>query len=337
MPCVVVCGAQYGDEGKGKVVAYLSSRDRPAYVIRGGVGPNAGHGVRLRGKEFECRHVPSGFVCETAQLRVGAGTLVDPRLFIEEMEALERLGTTVRHRMGLDGNCGVIEQRHVDEERGSDFYRKEIGSMLSGCGRAASERALRKLKTAREIEELSQFIRDVASEANDALDNETLIILEGSQGFGLSLYHGQYPFVTSKDTSASSVASDVGVSPKMVEQVFLVVKPYVTRAGMGPLKAEGVPQVVEEEIRPGVAIGKHRRVAGFDWELIRRAVMINRPTCLALTNVDRMWEENRGVKQFDELCKEAKRFVTELEDKTKVPVGIISTGPEVEDAVDRRE
>jgi adenylosuccinate synthase len=337
MPCVIVCGSQYGDEGKGKVVAYLSLKDKPAYVIRGGVGPNAGHNVRYKGKEFECRHVPAGFVSPTAQLRLGAGSLVDSELLVKEVRELDNVGADVEDRMGLDGNCGVVAKEHIDGEKDSEYLNKQIGSMLSGCGKAASERAMRKLKTARDIEELKPFIRDVAKEANDAIDNGQLVVLEGTQGFGLSLYHGAYPYTTSKDTSASAVASDVGIAPFLVDDVFLVVKPYVTRAGMGPMKEEGAVYIHEQEVRSGVVIGDRRRAASFDWELVQRAAVINRPTGFALTNVDRLWSDNVGVKTFEGLTVETKAFISELEEKTGVPVSLISNGPEVEDMIDRRE
>ena len=337
MPCTIVCGSQFGDEGKGKVVAYLSWKDKPAYVVRGGVGPNAGHGVRFKGREFECRQIPAGFVSESPQLRLGAGSLVYPELFEEEIRDIEKLGISVEDRMGLDGNCGVIQKEHIDGERESQFLNKEIGSMLSGCGRAASERALRKLKIAKDIEELKPFIRDVAKEANDAIDNGELLVLEGTQGFGLSLYHGSYPYTTSKDTSASAIASDVGIAPFLVDDVFLVVKPYITRAGMGPMKEEGTVYVHEQEVRPGVAIGDRRRVGSFDWELVQRAAVINRPTGFALTNVDRLWSGNAGVKTFEGLTDETRTFISELEEKTGVPVSLISNGPEVEDMIDRRD
>jgi adenylosuccinate synthase len=123
----------------------------------------------------------------------------------------------------------------------------------------------------------------------------------------------------------------------LVDEIYLVVKPYVTRAGKGPLNDEGSVSVVEAEVRPGVAIGDRRRVASFDWDLIQRATMVNRPTGLALTNVDRLWQGNSGVRSFGELTKEVRDFVAELEERTGTPVQIISTGPEIGDVVDRRE
>jgi adenylosuccinate synthase len=185
MPCTIVCGSQFGDEGKGKIVAYLSWKDRPAFVIRGGVGPNAGHGVTFKGKELECRHVPAGFVSESSQLRLGAGSLVHPELLEEEIRRIEETGIRVRDRMGVDRNCGIICAEHIEGERNNQFLNKEIGSMLSGCGKATSERALRKLRIARELEDLRPLIRDVAKEANEAIDNGDSVILEGTQGFGL--------------------------------------------------------------------------------------------------------------------------------------------------------
>lgn len=338
MACTIVCGSQYGDEGKGKVAAYIAFKDSVDYSVRGGVGPNAGHGVVYGGTEFECRHIPAGFVCVSANLRLGPGSLVDPEVLVDEMERLERSGIPVRNRFRLDGNCGVVDRRHVEEERTDRYLHSEIGSMISGCGRANAERVLRKLRIAKDTEILSKFISDVPMELNRALEEGKSVLIEGTQGFGLSLYHGIYPYVTSKDTSASTLAGDVGISPFRVKEIVLVMKPYVTRAGMGPLKHEafGDPSIKESEVRPGVVIGSQRRIAGFDWALVERAVMVNCPSQVALTNLDRRWPENQNAKSFEELSGDAQEFVNEIEKRLKVPVTLISTGPELESTIDRR-
>jgi len=338
MVCSIICGAQYGDEGKGKIVAYIAHKDKPEYSVRGGVGPNAGHGVRYRGHEIECRHVPAGFVCESSELRLGSGSLVDPELLSREIKHLEELGFSVAHRFKVDRNCGVVERRHVEGERTDNYLHERIGSMASGCGKANAERALRTLNVANNIPELSSMVCDVSTEMNKALDEGKSIVIEGTQGFGLSLYHGAYPFVTSRDTAASTLAGDVGISPFKVDEIVLVMKPYITRAGMGPL-AEGaseVPRIEEAEIRPGVAIGNRRRVGNFDWELVQRAVMVNRPTQIAITNIDRRWPEYSNLRNYEDLRGEARGFVEEIEGRLKTHVTIISTGPELEDIIDRR-
>ena len=88
MPVTIVVGGFWGDEGKGKIVAHLAYTDKPTIIARGGVGPNAGHTVEINGKKYGVRMIPSGFVCKDAKLLIGAGVLVDPRVFLREIELL---------------------------------------------------------------------------------------------------------------------------------------------------------------------------------------------------------------------------------------------------------
>ncbi|MDD5418653.1 MAG: adenylosuccinate synthetase, partial [Methanomicrobiaceae archaeon] len=102
MSCTVIVGGFFGDEGKGKIVAHIAHKDRPAIISRGGVGPNAGHTVMKGATEYGVRMVPSGFIYPDARLCIGAGVLVDPRVFLHEVDMLG-----VRGRIFVDGRCGI--------------------------------------------------------------------------------------------------------------------------------------------------------------------------------------------------------------------------------------
>lgn len=341
MSVYIVVGGFFGDEGKGKVAQYLAYADKPTISARGGVGPNAGHVVKHKGRSFEFRHVPSAALTPHTSIKlfVGPGVLIDPEVLSIELDDLEEFDPRIRNRFHIDGNCVIVEKRHKKSEWDNGYLSKEIGSMRSGCGPANSDRAMRKrdIKLAKDIDELMPYVTEVSREINEAIDQKSDVLLEGTQGFGLSLFHGPYPFVTSKDTTASQIAADVGIGPTRVDEVVVVIKPYVTRAGMGPLDEYETPRVEEEEIRPGVAIGSKRRVGKFDWELARRALVTNGATQIALTNVDRFWEDNKGVKNFNDLTKETREFVERLEKELKVPVTLISNGPNIEDMIDLRD
>ena len=341
MSVYIVVGGFYGDEGKGKVAQYLASTDKPAIAARGGVGPNAGHEVKYKGKSFEFRHVPSAALSSymNIELFVGPGVLIDPEVLSIELDDLEDFDPQIRKRFHIDGNCVIVEKRHKKSEQENGYLSKEIGSMRSGCGPANSERAMRKkdINLAKDINELKLYVTEVSREINEAIEQNKGVLLEGTQGFGLSLFHGPYPFVTSKDTTASQIAADVGIGPTRVDEVVVVIKPYVTRAGMGPLDEYETIRVEEDEIRPGVAIGSKRRIGKFDWDLARRALVTNGATQIALTNLDRFWEEDKGVKTLNELTKETQNFIEELEKKLKVPVTLISNGPNIEDMIDLRD
>jgi len=180
---------------------------------------------------------------------------------------------------------------------------------------------------------------DVPSEVNGAIERGELVIVEGSQGFGLSLLHGTYPYVTSKDTAASALAADVGVGPTKVDDVMLVFKAYVSRVGAGPFATELPPEKAEELgiVEYGTVTQRRRRIGEFDFELARRSVMINGATQLALTCLDRLFRGCRGARSLDKLTPEARAFVEKLEDELGVPVTLISTGPDIGDTIDLRE
>ena len=173
---------------------------------------------------------------------------------------------------------------------------------------------------------------------NRAIDEGKRVLVEGTQGTYLSLYHGTYPYVTSKDVTASAICSDVGIGPKKVGEVVVVFKAYVTRVGGGPLDGE----LGEEEVRRrgwvefGTVTGRMRRVAPFNFGLAKRAVMLNSATQVALTKLDVLYPECRGVREFEGLSERAKEFVERVEEELGVPVTLIGTGEESMDIVDRR-
>ncbi|WP_054840005.1 adenylosuccinate synthetase [Thermococcus sp. JCM 11816] len=340
MPSYIVVGGQWGgDEGKGSVIAYLALKDEPEVIARGGVGTNAGHSVFINGKKYAVRQLPTGFMQTKARLLVGgAGVLVDPEVFFHELEHLKDFN--VGERVGIDYRCAIIEEKHKQLDRSNHHLHEEIGTTGSGCGPANADRVMRRAKLAKDIKELEPYLTDVAAEVNDALDDGKLVLIEGTQGFGLSLYYGTYPYVTSKDTTASAIASDVGIGPTRVDDVIVVFKSFPTRVGAGPFPTE-MPQEEAERlglVEYGTVTGRRRRVGWFDFEFARYSARINGATMLALTMLDKYdGGEAFGVTDYDKLPKRAKEFVEEIEERVGVPVGLIKTGPELEHVIDRRE
>lgn len=333
MPCTIITGGQWGDEGKGKISSFLSLKDEPTKVARSGVGPNAGHTVIKDGKEYGLREISCGFVQENAEVLIGPGVLVNPEVVLEEIEK-----TGIEDRVGIDPGCAIIEEKHIEEDRSSEHLESEIGTTGTGCGPANAERANRSVRLAKEIEKLQEYIVDVPAKINQAIESGERVIIEGSQGFGLSLFFGTYPYVTSKDVSASSLAADVGVGPTNVDEVLLVLKAYISRVGEGPFPTEISPEEAEERgiTEYATVTGRKRRIGEFDFEFAKRAAMINSATQLSITNVDRLFDGNKGVQDYSELTKDAKNFIDEVEKRVGVPVSIISTGPEIKDTIDLR-
>jgi adenylosuccinate synthase len=326
-------GGFFGDEGKGKLIAYLASRDSPAIVARGGVGPNAGHTVQIGGKTYSLRMIPSGFVSKNSRLLIGPGVLVNPGVLLKEVDMTE-----TKDRIGVDRQCAIIEQKHIDQETQSEHLAKKIGVTKTGVGACNADRVYRSAKIAKDIPELSRFITDVPEEIHKALSKEQTVLIEGSQGTFLSLYHGTYPYCTSKDVCASAICSDVGVGPTAVDDVIVVFKAFVTRVGEGPLKG----QLSEEETKRrgwqefGTVTRRLRRAAPFDFDLAKRAVQLNGATQAAITKIDVVFPQAVGIRKFEALPSEARAFVGEVEKTTGVPATLIGTGPSNEDLIDRK-
>ena len=332
MPSTVVVGGFFGDEGKGKIISYLAKKDNPTIVVRGGAGPNAGHTIKDGNTTYKVRMLPSGFLNKNARVMIGPGVVVDPQVFLKEIQEFG-----VSSRAFMDNHCGIIEQNHIDQDS-KGRLKDKIGSTGSGTGPANAERAMRTLKMAKDIESLSSYIKDVPDEINSALKNKEEVLVEGTQGTHLSLWHGTYPFVTSKDVTAAGICADVGLGPKSVNEVLVVFKAYLTRVGTGPMPGELGAEETEKKgwAEFGTVTGRPRRAAEFDFNLARRAVMLNSATQIAITKLDVRFPECSGVKSMDELSSDAKSFIKNIEEKLEVPVTLIGTGPLVDDVVDLR-
>ncbi len=334
MGVTIVVGGFWGDEGKGKIVAHIAFSDKPKIIARGGVGPNAGHTVEYKGRKYGVRMLPSGFVYEEARLLVGAGVLVNPEVFLKEVEMLN-----AANRAGVDYRCAVIEKKHIEADTKSEHLKGKIGTTGTGCGPANADRVMRVAKQAKDVPELKPFLADVPLEVNEAIDRGEFVLVEGTQGFGLSLYYGTYPYVTSKDTTASQMAADVGIGPTKVDEVIVVFKTFPTRVGAGPFPTEMSEEEAERLglVEYGTVTGRRRRVGWWDGEMARYSAMINGATQVAITGIDKLDKECYGVTEYEKLTKKAKEFIERVEEDTKTPVTLISTGPELEHIIDLRK
>ena len=332
MPSTVVIGGFFGDEGKGKIISYLALHDKPSIVVRGGAGPNAGHTIKDGDKIYKVRMLPSGFLNKDAKVMVGPGVVVNPSVLLKEINDFD-----VEGRAFLDYNCGIIEESHKEADS-QGRLKEKIGSTGSGTGPANAERAMRTLKMAKEIDELESYLTDVPLEVNSALDRNENVLIEGTQGTHLSLWHGTYPFVTTKDVTASGICADVGIGPKKVDDVIVVFKAYLTRVGTGPmpgeLSAEETSAKGWEEF--GTVTGRLRRAAEFDFGLAKRAVMLSSANQISITKLDVRFPNCAGITSYDELEEDAKSFIKKIEKELGVKVTLIGTGPSVNDVIDLR-
>lgn len=332
MPATIVVGGQYGSEGKGKVTAILARRSNSPWLVRCG-GPNSGHTVRIGGEDVVLRQVPSCAEPQRATFCVAAGCVVDEAILFGELEMLD----IERERMIVDPRAVIVTEEDRHAER---LALKDIASTCSGTGAALVRRMSRRpnVALARDSEALNARCRveTVALLLHRALDDGEEVIVEGTQGFGLSLLHGQdYPFVTSRDTTASGFAMEAGLSPRQVDRIVMVVRTFPIRVGgtSGPFENEiswdeirrtsGAPKVFPEF----TSVTKRlRRVGRFDMSAVRMACCYNRPTSLAVMGLDRLDYTNTGVVDPSKLSPQARLFVDDLESASGVDVEFIGTG-----------
>ena len=333
MTTTIIVGGFWGDEGKGKIISYIGYSENPAIIARGGVGTNAGHTVIFEGKKYGLSMIPSGFTSKSSRLLIGAGVLVDPAILFKEIQE-----TKTEDRIGVDFNCGIIEEHHKKKDQTDKHLSGKIGSTGTGTGPANEERARRILKLAKDIPELKPYLTDVCTEINEAIEEGKNVLLEGTQGTMLSLFHGTYPFVTSKDVSASQICSDVGIGPTRVDEVIVVFKAFMTRVGEGPMPGTLSEEEAEKRgwTEYGTVTGRPRRAAPIDFDIARKSVRLNGATQIALTKLDIVFPEIAGTTSENQLTKNALDFIAKIENETKTPVTFIGTGPEAKALIDLR-
>lgn len=343
----VVVGGQFGSEGKGKISAIITLQEEIDICIRCG-GPNSGHSFRTPDGELVLlRQLPTGFVRPQTRLLIPAGGLVDLEVLRSEIEVL-RLDAS---RVGIDRNAMVITIKDRGREQRLGL-RERLSSTLCGVGSAVARRALRTsdvhlaASTAATQEWLRPFITDVSAEANSAVDNGQKVLVEGTQGSGLSLYHSlYYPKTTSRDTTAAGFISEVGLSPRLVSEVVLVFRTFPIRvagAQAGPLSEELTWEQLQVESNSPIPLHEYtsvthklRRLGRFDWEAAKTAVRLNRPTRIAVNFLDYLDFKNRGASQWAELSSGAIAFLENLEATCGAEAVYIGTGPCLSDNIGR--
>ncbi len=332
MPCTVIAGGFWGDEGKGKIISYLALKEPLDVCVRTG-SVNAAHTIWFKGQRYALHMVPGGFVHEKCLLLIGAGSNVDVRQLVGEIEL-----TGVKNRIGVDSQASIIEEKHSMQDKASSHLKNVVGTTGRGVGPAIEERVRRTAMLARDIPDLKPYLMDVSEETNRAIDAGKNVLLEGTQGIQLSLFHGGYPYVTGRDTSAAAICSEAGVGPTKVNNVLLVFKSFMTRVGAGPMPGEISKEEAQRRgwFETAAGTGRDRRSAPFNFELARKAVTLNGATQLAITKLDTVFPACQGAKVFEKLPAEARRFVEGIEQKTGVRAALIGTGPDALDIIDRR-
>lgn len=304
MPVTVIVGGQFGSEGKGKVAHFLAREMGASVAIRVG-GPNSGHTVFSEKIPIIFKQLPTAAILPDVQCVLPAGCYLSPAILFEEM----RLANLAPSRLTIDPNAVVITNDNLTEERNSKLGAA-IGSTQSGTGAAVSARINRlgNVKLARDDESLKPFVRPAMPFLRERLNKNERIIVEGTQGFGLSVLHARdYPFTTSRDTTAAGFVAEAGLSPLDVDDIVLVIRAFPIRVAgnSGPLPKEFSWEELTAEsgsqspIIEYTSVTKNmRRVARFDPEIVRQAILYNRPTRIVLNHLDYLDVKNTGFQNY---------------------------------------
>jgi len=335
MSLTVLCGGQVGSEGKGKIVAYLTKN--MDYVVRTG-GANAGHTIHNNDDKIVLHMLPCGILNTSCKLMLGAATYINKRILLREIDQYN----IQEKNLVIDNNATIISDKHIEAE---ELLFEDKLSTGSGVGAATSRRVLRDpdLKLASDIRELQPFCGEVWQILNNAIDDNKKILIEGVQGMDLSLYHGSYPYVTSRDVSPGTLLGDVGVSPRLVDEIIMVLRTYPIRSCNGPLCNETSWDAIKKdaginhEMKEMSTVTKRvRRVGEFDDAQVEKAIKICRPTQIALTFLDYINYDDYKKSKYTDLSKKSKDFIKRIEQRYQVPVTLIGTGPDINDIIDLR-
>jgi len=274
---LAVLGAQWGDEGKGKIVDLLTPQFDLVARYQG--GHNAGHTVFVNGQKFILRLIPSGILHPAVVCVIGNGVVVDPAALLAEVDELAAAGIDTTGRIVISDKAHLILPYHRDLDLLSEARRGErrIGTTSRGIGPAYEDKIARRGIRAGDLSDLEAlehsvrenvnarnrlvpettmdwravldqliehaariqpWVRDVSLMLNDAIRGGKSILFEGAQGTLLDIDHGTYPYVTSSNASIGGVCTGLGVGPRTIGGVLGVAKAYTTRVGEGPLPTE---------------------------------------------------------------------------------------------------
>lgn len=309
---VVVIGAQWGDEGKGKIVDYLAEDAK--YVVRYAGGPNAGHTIVVDGKQFALHQVPSGILYPEKTVFLGAGMVIDPEALFNELKMLKDNGINWEGRVFISDRAHIILPKYRQMDKDRDAARKRpIGTTGRGIGITYAEKAERdglRLADLDWKEKMAEFDGEDLEYLNKYRDQllkmrvdltvkmwefrKDNILFEGAQGAMLDIDSGTYPYVSSGASCAAGAATGCGIGPKALDKILGVFKAYETRVGNGPMPTEfndtsegELCKYVRDTGREyGVTTGRARRCGYLDLVALRYAVRVNSIDSLVLTHLD---------------------------------------------------
>lgn len=367
----VVLDSQAGSCGKGKFVGYLAQKDGPSVAINNFMS-NAGHTYvdDIHGKVMT-QHLPTSLVNPNTGLYIGPGAAITPEILFGEI--LKYRDILAGRQVFINPRAMVIKPEHADREK--ELIRS--GSTFKGCGVAQATKIVRVPGTqlfgdwfknvywgagysADDINYLIDTIvvEDSMSIINTMIDCGEDIMIEGSQGCDLDINYGlPYPHTTSRQCHAGQLVADCGISPRLVTDIIMIMRPYpirisnTTNIGLEISSGdyEDSPEITWDEVKARcgapaeVEFGemttvtkKMRRVFEMNWDRLKYVTQLNRPTQIALNFAQYLDWGALGVTKWNDLPVKVREFVVKVERETGVPVTLIGTGAGNAEIVDRR-
>ena len=381
----VVLDSQAGSCGKGKFIGYLAQADNADVAINNFMS-NAGHTyVDDNGEKVMTQHLPTSLVNSDTSLVIGPGAAITPHILFKEI---------IKYSKALGSRKIIINPRAVvitDKHRKIEAEVLRSGSTFKGCGASQADKVMRQAMlfgewwdrmcngydwgddnefsyvcTHEEWNVINDHIivMDTMMYINDAIDNGAYVLVEGSQGCDLDINYGlAYPNTTSRQCHAGQLVADCGISPKLVDDIIMIMRPYPIRisnitnltnedgstlvASSGDYDGSkeitwdivkercGAPDNVEFGEMTTVT-KKMRRVFEMNWDRLKYVAKLNRPTMIALNFAQYLDWGAYKCHRYEDLPQAVLDFIDKVENITGVPVKLIGTGPENNDIIDIR-
>lgn len=384
----VVMDAQAGSCGKGKFIGYLACNDRPTMAINNFMS-NAGHTfVTITGHKIMTQHLPTSMVHQDVVLAIGPGAAITPEILIKELLNYNNIIGDDRSIL-IHPRAMIIKGKHRQQEK--ELIRS--GSTFKGCGTAQAEKMVRApgielFKDWWHIQNIINVLRlidkclylmpppdeqyydqaktiynmvqvcDTASVANFTIDHGGDILIEGSQGFDLDINYGlDYPHTTSRQCHAGQLVADCGISPRLIDEVIMILRPYPIRISnqtelgvdISSGEYDGSQEITWDTVKArcgapeGVEFGemttvtkKTRRVFEMNWDRLAYAAKINRPTQIVLNFAQYIDWNIYQCTTIDSITAPVKRFMDIVQEYCNCPVTMIGTGPNNDHIIDLR-
>ena len=371
----VVLDSQAGSCGKGKFIGYLAQKDNASFAINNFMS-NAGHTYEDdKYGRVMTQHLPTSMVNPDTQLYIGPGAAITPSILFDEI--LHYHDIIGDREIVINPRAMVIKPEHAEKEK--QIIRS--GSTFKGCGAACADKVMRVPGTQLfgewyRYEDWSEVVgqkmdrdsvnfilshvrvEDGMFDLNNAIDCGESVMIEGSQGCDLDINYGlPYPNTTSRQCHAGQLVADCGISPRLVTDIVMIMRPYPIRISnktnigidISSGDYDGSQELTWDEIKKrcgapeGVDFGemttvtkKMRRVFEMNWDRLEYVTLLNRPTCIALNFVQYLDYNALGCKKLRDLPSKVRSFIDRVEDVTNVKVGLIGTGAKNDDIIDVR-